>query len=167
MTPAQIDSLSKKWARQFASRMSLGRHMVDDLSQEAAIACLRAAKRYRPEKGSLENYARLWAFALMQKHMNQHGAALGHGRHQPITHTLVEVPTEGQHMWADTRATSGHAHETVVAREALARASDERQYVMVVMRIEGHTMPEIAAAFGVSQQRVDQILEVFGEDMIR
>lgn len=166
MTDQEMFALAMRWARDFACKNRFAAHMEDDLVQEAAMAILKAKERYKPTKGSFLNYAKLWAWALMKKHTNAHGAAVRHGTRVPHIKTLITQdvdPSEVGDAVVDRRTQSGHAEETAMARQAMTKTKNERQFAMVTMRIEGHTLDEIGAAFGVSREFARQQLAAFGE----
>ncbi len=169
MKPDDVFAHAKRWAATFALKNHLGAHLKDDLTQEAAMAILKAVQRHKPGKGMpLVPYAKLWAFALMRKYMNSQGSVVSYGRRQPAAMSFIGTEDEegGRKGYEDRRTESGNAHELVVARQAMARASNERQYAMVSMRIEGFNLEEIGAAFGVSRESARTILDDFGQDMI-
>lgn len=167
MTDQEMFALAMRWARDFAAKNRFGAHIEEDLVQEAAMAIIKAKERHRPEKGNLHNYAKLWAWALMKKYANAHGSVVRHGTRAPQTKTLVPQDTDNDAAEPgtviDTRTESGNAHETAVARQAMSRTKNDRQYAMVTMRIEGYTLDEIGATFGVSREFARQQIVAFGE----
>lgn len=170
MNSDKMYAIATRWAGEFARKNKLGAHLVEDLTQEAALAYIKAEARYKPEKGPLNLYAKMWAFALMRKYMNRQGSCVSYQARQPFASSLVAPDnanddTGGEHV--DLRTESGNAHELAVARQALGRCENERQYVMVTMRMEGHSLEEIGAAFGVSRETARLVIDEFGQDMIR
>lgn len=63
-----IEILSEKFARQFTYRMPSAAHLLADLKQEAAIAVITHAPRWRKNGGAnLETFTRIYAWRAMQE----------------------------------------------------------------------------------------------------
>jgi RNA polymerase sigma factor (sigma-70 family) len=59
--------LVKRLARKYAPMRSNSSVTFDDLVQEGKIALWKTLRRYNPEKGNLEAYARVWIEGAMKK----------------------------------------------------------------------------------------------------
>lgn len=63
-----IEILSEKFSRQFTYRMPSAAHLLSDLKQEAAIAIITHAPRWKKDGGAnLETFTRIYAWRAMQE----------------------------------------------------------------------------------------------------
>lgn len=165
MTGEEIAKKSKFWAEQFARQLSLGRHIVDELAQEASIGILTAQNKYKPTRGPFVPYAQMWAFALMRKQVNRMaGPVSKDGKLPPSVSLLSPDAPEDDAGHRDDRTTRALAHEQAEFSEALAKC-DARTQLMVEARIAGATNTEIAKSMGCNREYVRTRLNNFIESM--
>lgn len=170
MTNEEIFAKSKIWAARFVSHLNCARHLVEELGQEAAIGMLRAREKYQPSKGPFEPYARLWANALMKKHLNALGGAVrastaNKDTKMPESMGLsVEIEERGDTHWRDDRKYDSFAFEHAAFKESLADV-DARTALMVEAKAGGATNEEIADALGMSRESVRKRVLAFVKDL--
>jgi RNA polymerase sigma factor (sigma-70 family) len=160
---AQVYAQARAYARAFTQGQSLGRHILDELAQEAACGILHALKRHDPAKGGDINYGcRLWAIHYMKRHMNRMAGPVNHTEHVPPAVTLTGPDTDGVGGHADRRTVDPRTAEGAEFSEAL-RNADPRTRLMVEAKLAGHTNIDIGEALGVSREWVRQSLAAFLE----
>jgi RNA polymerase sigma factor (sigma-70 family) len=163
MTDKELAERSKHWAAQFAKRLSLAWHIVDELAQEAALGILRARQLYQPKLGAFDSYAQSWAFALMRRHVNKLAGPVNHSEAMPHAVSLVmptDTPGPGH---VDYRTTPAQTADVEFA-EAID-AQEPTVQVMIEAKIKGASNDEIADGMGLSREYVRKKLRAFAESL--
>lgn len=171
MTPDKIQAHAQRWASQFAHRVPLARHLLDELVQEAAIGILTAIKKFKPSKGAaLETYAYMWAHARMQRHTNALSGAVSTASNVAARARCVAFRAPGSdsedapYSHEDDRTDAPTQEDTVAFNQALSRV-DPRTYVVVTRRLQGYDLAEIGNEMGLSREWVRLRLAEFQETL--
>ena len=165
MSNEEIKVQSMIWAREFARRLSLARHVIDDLAQEAATAILFAAPRYRKGDQSLKSWAKPLAFKYMRRHLNTLGGPVGNTERMPESVALISAEAEeGTVGMRDERTVPALSHENAEFSEALGKLDTHTQ-LMVEAKLKGETYDEIADGMGVSREFVRRRVTAFATEL--
>lgn len=166
MSEKEIAEQSMMWAREFARRLSLARHMIDDLAQVAAITILRwSATGYKSGTQSLKSYAKPLVMKEMRRHLNTMGGPVGYTESMPASVALINPEAEeGTVGQRDERTVPALSHESAEFNEALGRA-DVRVQLMIEAKLKGATYDEIADGLGVSREFVRRRVTAFATEL--
>lgn len=156
----QIDATAKSWARAFARKFYLARHIVDELAQEAAIGILIARKKYDARHGpdAFKAYARAGAVMRMKRHMNKLAGPVAPRLDvdpripKSVGLTSPDAP-DNQPGHRDTRSTVPEYDNAIEFEKAVAR-QETRVQTMIHKKLQGCTHEEIAIELGISRECV-------------
>jgi RNA polymerase sigma factor (sigma-70 family) len=165
MSNEQIAELSMMWAKEFARRLALARHVIDDLAQEAAISMLRDREAFREGAQSFKTWAKPRAVAHMRHFLNRKAAVVKGDSKMPESISLISPEAEeGTVGERDERTVPALSHENAEFNEALGRI-DARTQLMIEAKLKGYTYDEIAQGFGVSREFVRRRVYALAESM--
>lgn len=147
-------------AAQFRRR---GASDPDELRSVALLGLCRAALMFDPTRISAKTGlpARFGTFAGM---VIRHTliAAIGRACKRPPMQSLDVLDLDGKPVF-DPPARGDHVAELMVKEELAKMKLTDRQRQIVKMRLDGLTLDQIGGRFGISRERVRQILAKAGQ----
>ena len=153
----QLMMWARSWAKTFASKRRL-LDMLEDLTQEAALGIMRARSDWDSEKTNFKTYAEIWARSYMQRYNHNMSGVVRSSASFTQRVEILDPETERQaHGWVDDRTEPAEAFDRVY-RSQVASKIDDRTLAMVQHRIAGESLDTIGARFGISHERVRQLL---------
>lgn len=165
MSNEEIAVQSMIWAREFARRLSLARHVIDDLAQEVAMVLMGARASYQPGAQSVRSWAKPLAVKHMRRYVNTMGGPLRNTDKMPDGVALISPEAEeGAVGERDERTVPALSHENAEFNEALGRV-ELRTQLMVEAKLKGATYDEIADGMGVSREFVRRRVTAFAEGL--
>lgn len=167
MESAQVIQLAKKVVNSFIRRMPSATHLREELQQEAAIAILLCAPRYRPGTMSLTTF--LWPRAW--KALQTHTSALA----GPVNRVANSDGFHGTSGAAIYDGASSSRPDDILARtqadrdfrrlcmDAAASFKNPQQVAEILHQaLSGATYDEVGKTHGLSRQRINQIVQRSG-----
>lgn len=138
----------------------------EDLLQEGRLALYQAAEKYDPAKGKFSSFAARYIRNGIQRILRSENREKR--RCPGATVSLNEAvgapdrPTELLNLIPDERGDlEAEAMSRLMLDEIIPRL-ESRELKILVMRTQGYGYRDIAAAIGVSRQRVQQLLRNIG-----
>lgn len=184
-----VAAVSRRVASSFARRLPSSRHLLEELTQEAACAILVVADRYRPGTQSQESFVWPYALKACQQHcaghagpVNRPPSADGYHGAKAVTNSLdwyklnscsdaIDEAIDRKRSERGDLDTAEPPDEVIDRKRADATVKElctkaaqgfrnsERAAEIIHASMAGGTHTEIAAEFGVTRQRVNQILQ--------
>lgn len=159
-----------KWAR-LGRLVGMG---VEELLQEARVACVRAARAYDPAKAKFSTWCARYAFNACSHAVAVAGLKNSAGRRRIVAALNGEAPDAAALAavgaaspaplveWLVSDAPSaeallGDAEERAELLAAMAELPPRERRVLVERFWEGRTLVEVGAGLGVSRERARQL----------
>ncbi len=160
-----VVKLSRQVAAYFVRKLPSSRHLFEELAQEAAIAILAVAPRYRPGALSIESYVKPYALKACQKHCAGFSGPVNrahlpndyHGSRAVWLGSIQEQASgESPEDTVDRQRADAIAKELCEQRSKSFRNPQRAKEILHASLTQSTTA--VGVQYGISRQRVEQII---------